>query len=136
MSWKRGANCWIKIGPTVMYLITLTNYILIPLLSLVWFGLKWHKMQTSVYGLYMNCVMIIWAIQMSFYYLTIRPYVYFNALAYIASRKLYQERKEREEQLNSKQDATVDFPNNNEDSMDKDLVAGGASDQGQSYDPA
>ena len=73
---------------------------------------------------------------MSFYYLTIRPYVYFNALAYIASRKLYQERKEREEQLNSKQDATVDFPNNNEDSMDKDLVAGGASDQGQSYDPA
>ena len=41
VSWKRGPACWIKIGPTVMYLITLTNYILIPLGGLAWFGLHY-----------------------------------------------------------------------------------------------
>lgn len=43
VTWKRGASCWIKIGPTVMYLITLSNYILIPLGGLIWYGVKWAQ---------------------------------------------------------------------------------------------
>ena len=60
---------------------------------------------------------------MIFYVCIIKPYVYFNALAYIASRKQAYERKEREG-LSNNHEATVDFPGNNEDSMDKDLIAG------------
>lgn len=76
-----------------------------------------------MYGLYVNCVLIIWVIQMIFYFVIIRPYVYFNAKAYLAIRKQTWERKEQEE-LSNNQDATVDFPNNSYDSMDKDLMAG------------
>ena len=78
----------------------------------------------------------MWLIQVLFYLFVIKPYVYFNAMAYIASRKLAWEKKAREAELSNQRDATVDFPNNNnsasEDSMDRDLVAA-ASDQGQSY---
>lgn len=110
VSWKRGPGWWIKIGPTVMYLVTLTNYILLPLGGFVFFGMHWSMMQDSVYGLYMDCVCIMWATQMIYYFYIIRPYVYFNALAYLASRKLEIERKEQAE-LSNNQDATVDFPN-------------------------
>lgn len=122
VSWKRGPACWIKIAPTLMYFITLLNYILLPLIGIGWFSAHWNKMSTSVYGLYMGCVLFIWLIQMGFYFVIIRPYVYVNAKAYLASRKQSLERKEREELSNS-QDVTVDFPNN-DDSMDRDLVAG------------
>lgn len=90
-------------------------------------------MQSSVYGLYLNCVLIMWVMQMLFYIYIIRPHVYFNARAYIARRRLLMERKARDAELGNNQDATVDFPNNqSQNSLDKDLIAG-ASDQGQSY---
>lgn len=55
----------------------------------------------SVYSLYIYCVLIIWLIQMLFYIFVIKPYVYFNAMAYIASRKLKWEKKAREAELSN-----------------------------------
>lgn len=40
-NWRRGPKWWLKIAPTIMYLLTLTNYILFPLFSMFWFGIKW-----------------------------------------------------------------------------------------------
>ena len=61
---------------------------------------------------------------MLFYFFTIKPFIYFNAMVYIARRKQANERKALVEQDRT-EDATVDFPQNREDS-------GRASDQGQS----
>ena len=69
---------------------------------------------------------------MLFYFFTIKPFIYFNAMVYIARRKQANERKALVE-MDRTEDATVDFPQNREDSMTNDLIAGGASDQGQSY---
>lgn len=88
VSWKRGPACWIKVAPTLMYLLTLTNYILIPLGSIAFFVWHWQRMQQSVYGIYMLTVLFIWIAQIGFYFVIIRPYIYFNAMAYIASRKI------------------------------------------------
>ena len=49
----------------------------------------------------MDCVMIISLLQMFFYVFVVKPYVYPNAMAYIASRKLANERKANEEMSNN-----------------------------------
>lgn len=95
VSWKRGPACWIKIAPTLMYLLTLTNYILIPLASLAWFAMHYQRIRESVYGIYMVTVLFIWIAQIAFYLFIIKPYIYFNAMAYIASRKIANEKKDR-----------------------------------------
>lgn len=41
VTWKRGPSCWIKIGPKVMYMIALTNYILLPIASIIFFVFNW-----------------------------------------------------------------------------------------------
>ncbi len=53
VSWKRGPSWWLKIGPTVMYLLCLINYIILPVISIVWFFINWQLVSESVYGVYM-----------------------------------------------------------------------------------
>lgn len=93
VSWKRGPDCWVKIAPTILYLLNLTNYIIIPLVMGFFFAQNWQIVNTSVYGIYMQCVCILWVFQALFYFRIIKPYIYDNATAYIASRKLAQEKK-------------------------------------------
>ena len=115
ISWKRGSNCWLSCAPTLMYILSLTNYIIIPLLSLCWFAWRFEKLTESVYGVYCGTVGIIWLLQILFYFRIIKPYVYFNEMAYIASRKLAWERKEKENLSRSENlNGTVDFPNNSQ----------------------
>ena len=94
VTWKRGPDCWLKIGPTVMYLITFTNYIMIPLAGVAFFGYHYEQVKDSVYSIYTNCIVIIQLLQILFYLFVIRPYVYKNATAYLARRKHANERKE------------------------------------------
>ena len=108
ISWKRGPSWWLTVAPTFMYLVTLTNYILIPLGSMAFFALNWTKLVNTVRGLYMCCVCFIYILQSFFYFTTIRPFVYFNAMAYIASRKLKYEQQEKDSLSNSN-NITVDF---------------------------
>ena len=117
VSWKRGPACWIKIAPTVMYLLCLLNYILFPLASGYWFYIRADAMQHSIYGIYLWCVGIIWLIQMTFYLRIIKPYIYFNAMAYIASRKQAMDAKNGGVNISGSSsdelNGTVDFPHNN-----------------------
>jgi len=108
ISWKRGPPFWMKVAPTVMYLLTLTNFILIPAAGSVWFALQWTAIRSSIYGIYIGCVALIWLLQVGFYFTIIKPYIYFNAMAYIAARKQELERKERGE-LGENLNATSDF---------------------------
>ena len=112
--WKRGPKCWLIIAPYLYYILNFTNYIALPIGTVVWFTTHAQKIEESVYGLYMMCVCIIWALQIVFYFTIIRPYVYFNARAYLASRKKAWEAKEQAELETSQNlNVTVDFPNNN-----------------------
>ncbi len=118
VSWKRGSQCWLSIAPTLMYILSLTNYILIPLLSISWFVWRYDKLVQSVYGVYCGTVIIIWLLQVLFYFRIVRPYIYFNEMAYIASRKQAQERKEKDALSRSENlNGTVDFPSPNENSL-------------------
>jgi len=45
VSWKRGPDFWLKIAPTIMYLVTLLNYIIIPLMFVGFFAVHFEKMQ-------------------------------------------------------------------------------------------
>lgn len=89
VSWKRGPDWWIKIAPTLMYLITLTNYILIPVGVMTNMIINWPVFKESIYSIYIKCVVIIMITQIFFYFGVIKPYIYFNAMAYIAARKQY-----------------------------------------------
>mmetsp|Transcript_35906 Transcript_35906/g.47240 ORF Transcript_35906/g.47240 Transcript_35906/m.47240 type:complete len:221 (+) Transcript_35906:332-994(+) len=86
VNWKRGPQWWLKIAPTVMYLLSLFNYIIFPLGSMIWFMLKWDQMGKTVYGVYEKTVAIIWILQMLFYFRIIKPFIYANAMAYLAKR--------------------------------------------------
>ena len=109
VSWKKGPACWIKIGPTVMYLLCLTNYILIPLACCA-LAIVFHETPSeNVYSVYTSCVITIFLLQMLFYFFTIKPFIYFNAMVYLARRKQSNERKALIE-MNRTDDATVDFP--------------------------
>ena len=44
-SWKRGPDFWLLVAPTIMYLVTLVNYIIIPLITVVFFAVNFYKMQ-------------------------------------------------------------------------------------------
>ena len=96
--WKRGPKCWLIIAPTLYYILNVSNYIILPIGTVIWFATHAQKVEESVYGLYMMCVCIIWALQIVFYFTIIRPYVYFNAKAYLASRKEAWAAKELAEQ--------------------------------------
>ncbi len=86
VAWKRGPAWWLKIAPTLMYLITLANYILIPIAVMVYMIINWAVFKESIYNIYIKCVVIIMIGQIFFYFGVIGPYVYFNAKAYIAAR--------------------------------------------------
>lgn len=76
VNWKTGPKWWLKVAPTFMYILTLTNYILFPIISGIWFVRKWDIMLKSVYGIYSQTVGIIWILQMVFYFRIIGPFVY------------------------------------------------------------
>jgi len=63
---------------------------------------------------------------MVFYLRIIKPFIYFNAMAYIAARKAANERKQKGASLDrSGLNATVDFPNQDTAGNDsKDLMVG------------
>ena len=52
LNWKVGPKWWLKVAPTITYILTLTNYILFPIASGFWFAANWEKMGKSVFGVY------------------------------------------------------------------------------------
>jgi len=115
VDWRTGPKWWLKVAPTVMYLLTLTNYILFPLASIFWFFMNWTKMGKSVYGIYEQTVAIIWILQMVFYFQIIGPYIFTNAKVYITRRAALWEQKgeSADADRSNASNTTVDFPNPN-----------------------
>ena len=41
VSWKKGPQWWLSMAPTLMYCLTLFNYIIMPAMAMVWFVIKY-----------------------------------------------------------------------------------------------